>query len=506
MMKILIVEDEARIREGIVKLLSRAGSGFEVAGEAENGRDGLRMLLSVQPDVVITDIRMPDMDGLEMLTEMVKAGLRTKAIVLSAYSEFEYARTAMRLGVTEYLLKPVAYNEFMQALDNVMYQIEKEKQEKPEQVGTAEQIFYSILSGKLTADKETEEYLENRYRIRSDEKMILLPVYIGEDGNMQEIRRYFRHVFSTYRNMEYYILDSSFRNSLTVVLRKYENRKDLKRWVQQQILVDSPRKIAVGWIEVDGLNKLGEGFSQIYPYLDWNISLNNKVLICYPEIRDVQTASCIYPIDLEAQMKGAICEGDEAKERILMKRFHDTFRDGKIYVPQEIKESYVRFLWNIIAIAKDVGKLLPQQISQQDLLNRIMNAKLEDELLEASGFVLDEMSKVQETDNITHLTVKRMKSIIHEFYQTGITLDEISRKLDMTPEYLGTLFHREVGMTFSSYLKAYRIAKARELLAGSNLKLYEIAERVGYTDTKYFSRIYKEITGQLPTEYRKSVK
>ncbi len=505
-MKILIVEDEVRIREGIVKLLSRAGSGYEVVGEAGNGLDGLRMVKDLRPEVVITDIRMPDMDGLEMLTEMAGAGLRTKAIVLSAYSEFEYARTAMRLGVTEYLLKPIAYNEFMQALENVSFQIEKEKQEKPEQVGTAEQIFYSIISGKMTADRETEEYLLNRYHIRADERMILLTAYLGENGDTKETQRYFRHVFSAYQGLDYYILESSYRNSLTVILRGYENAKDLERWVQQQILLQSPRKIAVGWVEAAGLNLLGEAFSLVYPYLDWNISLNNEVLICYPGIRNVQTASCIYPIDLEARMKAAICAGDEEKEKALMREFHDTFRDGKVYAPKEIKESYVRFLWNIIVIAKDVGKLDAQQIDQQTLLYRIMNAKLVEELLDASSFVLGEMAKAEESDNITHLTVKRIKSIIHEFYQTGITLDEISRKLDMTPEYLGTLFHREVGMTFSSYVKSYRISKARELLVGTNLRLYEIAEQVGYSDTKYFSRIFKEITGQLPTEYRKSAK
>ena len=196
------------------------------------------------------------------------------------------------------------------------------------------------------------------------------------------------------------------------------------------------------------------------------------------------------------------------KEQELMKAFHASFCDGRIYAPKEIKESYVRFLWNIIAIAKEVGRIRAAQIDQQELLSRIMNAKLRDELLDASELVLQELLSPQDTQNAgaTHLTVKKMKSMIHEFYQTGIMLDEISRKLDMTPEYLGTLFHRETGITFSTYVKNYRIAKAKELLAGTNLKLYEIAEKVGYSDSKYFSRIFKEITGQLPTDYRKSMK
>ena len=321
----------------------------------------------------------------------------------------------------------------------------------------------------------------------------------------EEARRYFRHIFSSYEGVHYYILDMVYRNTVTVVLRGYGNQKDLRRWVQQQILQDSPRKIAAGWIEVGSLNELAEGLSHLYPYLDWNISMNHKVLICYPEIRNVQTASCNYPIDLETRMKAAVCADDRVKEQELMDAFHASFCDGRIYAPKEIKESYVRFLWSILSIAKEVGKVSMQQIDQQELLNRIMNAKLRDELTDASSTLMEELLRTRDTDT-THLTVKKMKSLIHEFYQSGIMLDEISRKLDMTPEYLGTLFHRETGTTFSAYVKAYRISKAKELLAGTNLKLYEISERVGYSDPKYFSRIFKEITGQLPTEYRKSVK
>lgn len=96
--------------------------------------------------------------------------------------------------------------------------------------------------------------------------------------------------------------------------------------------------------------------------------------------------------------------------------------------------------------------------------------------------------------------------MIHEFYQSGITLEEIASKLNITPEYLGTQFHKEMGVNFSTYMKNYRISKAKELLCGTQLKLYEIAEKVGYSDPKYFSKVFKETTGQLPAEYRKTFK
>ena len=137
-MRVVVVEDEIRIREGIQGLLEMMGADYEFAGCAENGILGLQLIQKEKPDIVITDIRMPEMSGLEMLQEMQAQGISAKIIVLSAYSEFEYARQAMRLGVTEYLLKPISVDEFSKAMNHMKTQIEKEKSVEPRSFGTLE--------------------------------------------------------------------------------------------------------------------------------------------------------------------------------------------------------------------------------------------------------------------------------------------------------------------------------------------------------------------------------
>lgn len=507
-MKVLIVEDEIRIREGIEKLLSKLNDEFEIAGEAENGETGLRLLQELKADIVITDIKMPGMDGLEMLTRMTEQQINAKAIVLSAYSEFEYARQAMKLGVTEYLLKPIAYNEFAQALENVKLQVEKDRQEKPSQIGTIEQIFQFLISDRIEIDAEILEYLKNNYQIQEQQSFVIICVYLGSNYETvwERVKQYFQHALSRYAGLSWCITESAYRNSLIIVLYHYENAHDLERWMQYQILNHSEDRMSVGWIEVSGIGNLKEGFNRLYPYMDWNISLDNEVMISYPKITNIQTVSCIYPIELETRMKVAICAYDWDKVHGIMKEFHESFQDGKVYVPKEIKECYVRFLWAMIAMAKEIGCLDKKELEQQELLRMIMNARIREELISASDFLIHSIRPERTEADVIHLTVKRVKSMIHEFYQSGITLEEIGSKLNITPEYLGTLFHREMGVTFSTYMKNYRIGKAKELLCGTQMKLYEIAERVGYSDPKYFSKVFKEVTGQLPTEYRKTYK
>lgn len=187
--------------------------------------------------------------------------------------------------------------------------------------------------------------------------------------------------------------------------------------------------------------------------------------------------------------------------------FFRYFSSGKLYTPKDIKECYIRFLWAVINITKEINMLDYVNLNQQEILDKIMGAKTAQELEKTMEHLLEQISPVEEQeDNTDHLTVRRMKSMIHEFYQSGITLDEIAQRLNVTPEYLSMQFHKEVGETYSSYLRNYRISKAKELLVGTQMKQYEIARQVGYSDSKYFGKVFRECTGYSPAAYRKTQK
>lgn len=257
-------------------------------------------------------------------------------------------------------------------------------------------------------------------------------------------------------------------------------------------------------VEVIGAKAVREGYQTLLPYMDWNIVLGDDVLISYPKIADVQTEICIYPVELENQIKAAVCAGEEARIFEIAKRFQEYFLNGKIYLPKEIKESCVRFQWAILNIAKEVGCIDYQKVDQKTLLDSIMGAKTGEELHKSFDGLFEHMHMPGKEMGMLSLAVKKAQSMIHEFYADGITLNEIADRLNLTQEYLGSQFHKEVGENFSTYIRNYRLSKAKELLIGTQMKQYEIAEKVGYADAKYFARVFRECVGMSPAEYRKS--
>ncbi len=159
-MRIVVVEDEIRIREGICKLVKKISPMHRVVGTAESGEEGLRLIVQEKPELVITDVKMPKMDGLEMLRELKQAGIHTKVIILSAYSEFAYAKQAMLLDVKEYLLKPINIVELKAALERIEEQYRFELQENKNTVKSLPYLCTGIILGTLDVRPEIEHILK----------------------------------------------------------------------------------------------------------------------------------------------------------------------------------------------------------------------------------------------------------------------------------------------------------------------------------------------------------
>lgn len=482
-MKIIIVEDEVRIREGVHRLLTKMNDNYDVIGEAENGLEGLKLIRENMPDLVIADVRMPIMDGLEMIKKLKEDKIRCKFIILSAYSEFQYAQEAVKLGVSEYLLKPVSVGAFTQTLKNIEEQFDREKKTDLDSIGSIQSVFSGLLFDSLRADKNIRDYLETKFNINDEIHIVEISVYLGKnyESEQEKAKKELIGIIEERGGFSYCVLEVPKERMLLILIYGYEGFQNLERWFQNRILRHERTgkfHMYYGWIEVIGMKNIREGFQVLLKYQEWNLVLGGEVIISYPKITKVQTVPCSYPIEIENKLKISLCEFDMKQTEKLFHQFENHFRDGKIYDPREVKESFVRFIWSIIGIANEIDAIDYKGLEQQKILENIMGAISYSELIDILGDLIENlrMSAIDKKVGMS-LPVKRTQSIIHEFYQSGITLDEIASKLNITPEYLGT-----------------------------QLKLYEIAQLVGYTDAKYFSRVFRECTGQLPAEYRKTYK
>lgn len=508
-MRAVVVEDEILIREGLCKLMSKMFPDIHIEGVAGNGQEGLEYIKEYQPDLVITDIKMPVMDGLAMLGKVQETGLFPKVIVLTAYSEFEYAKQAVKLGVCDYIIKPVVVQEFVQTIRKIQNLYEQELKRTPETMGSLEHIVSGLLYGVSAMDGKMLDFLSKKYSIDEQTPLIELLVYMGESFETgREKKRQEMSRIMEQKGIRYCLADMEYDKAIVTLIYGYSSRQEIERWYQNQILFQKrdewERHISYGMVEVIGAKAVREGYQTLLPYMDWNIVLGDDVLISYPKIADVQTEICIYPVELENQIKAAVCAGEEARIFEIAKRFQEYFLNGKIYLPKEIKESCVRFQWAILNIAKEVGCIDYQKVDQKTLLDRIMGAKTGEELHKSFDGLFEHMHMPDKETGVLSLAVKKAQSMIHEFYADGITLNEIADRLNLTQEYLGSQFHKEVGENFSTYIRNYRLSKAKELLIGTQMKQYEIAEKVGYADAKYFARVFKECVGMSPAEYRKS--
>ena len=420
-MKIVIVEDEIRIREGLMKLLERIDQNYQVVGEAENGKAGLELILESKPDLVITDVQMPIMDGLEMLRCLQEKQPLPKVIILSAYSEFSYAQQAIKLGVSEYLIKPIMVNELTQALRMVEQQLKtkgKKKEELPE-LDTLGELLTGFQVGRLKYSEALESYVRSKFSVEIQGNYIMILAYLG-DHYEEERKRTIPALTALLKDTiskKCQILDFLvFKSCLFIFPCEGEEAVLVKRF-QKTILtrICNDSMASFGWIRFTGLSQLAESAATLQGCMDWCIPLGNGVIIHYPRIKQLQTSPLSYPVDIENQMKTAICMANPTKLQETFRDFQSYFRKGALYDPKKIKESYLRFIWSVINVAKELDLSVYSSLEQQPFIERIMRAVTEKELESIMREILTLLPLEISNDekNQMRLIVRKAKGLIH---------------------------------------------------------------------------------------------
>ena len=513
-MRVVIVEDEDIIRNGLSKLVCKINNDIEVVATVNNGSDGVEIIDRTRPDLVITDIKMPKLDGLGMLSELKARGVNHKTIILSAYSEFKHAQQAIKLGVSEYILKPISVIDMTQALKNIEDQIvisNKLNDKENEKKLSLNDILKRIVFTQDINEFEINDLLKVKYNINYDKKIGVFVLYTSTymDEYIVNLKKKLKDIFKFNYDLECFIMENKEKKEIVILFFNIiDNYKVLESIIKKNFVNKEKENWVIGYGECNGIINLKSTFNSINEILEWNLSISNKDIVYLDKINDIYTLPIYYPTDIESELRNNICNMNfEEIKKGFSKFISHSKKD--LYNPKEIKNNLIRLLWAVINITKEVNNSEELNIDTQKLLTNLMLAKTWKEIEYTFNTLFKHISEnitINNEEREMSLLVKRAKSLAYEFYSQGITLEEISDKLNVTPEYLGTQFKKEVGESFSIYIKKYRINKAKKLLLSTSLKLYQISERVGYSDPKYFSKVFKESTNYLPLEYRKLYK
>ena len=312
-------------------------------------------------------------------------------------------------------------------------------------------------------------------------------------------------IFNQKQDFCAYAIEMRGRQSFVVLFYHMENEQETYRYLEQTIvpmICNTARgRVICTWAVSDGFENMHEAVRELDHAAEWNLILKKGTLICKEKIQEIKLHSYKYPLHLEIEAKEALMNKD-------LKRFKEIFSRYQAYcrelpcTPQEAKEGCTHIALVLIQMAAEAGALQAQRKGQA-FLQGISRANGWTDVEEKADEFFEYLTSKEECHNNISLLVQKALENIREYYDQGITLEEIAEKLHVTEEYLSTQFRKETGRTFTETIRGYRLEHVKKLLTVTNWKLTKIAEMVGYTDPKYMSRVFKEETGMLPLEYRK---
>lgn len=511
----LIVDDEPIICQGIRYTIPWDSLGIEVVGEAYSGEEALPLAVDREVDLVLTDIRMKGMDGLR-LTELLKEALpQVVVIIISGYDDFEYARQAVRLGVTDYLLKPVDIDELVDLVSGIKDKLQKQSAQLRRQEREKFMVWLSDVVKGVSPSPEVvkslpelpgtpvfrviamqmNDYAEWRNRTTEDDRKVFRELWVDKVHNFlaeQEIMNISQYAHAN--------LQVTF-----CIGRQLDKKKIEGTLAALQASWQGPKPLYASVSDpFDSLDQAVEVCRATVDMLKYHV-LEEHSIIFSEDIkayanRRVPPVSCSA---LVQKMIPAFFQEDEAAvERIIDDLFRDfqsqefllgevmeVYDELKIMLARRLQESGVKGLEHSALKAPSIDLHINNSYV-------CLNARVKRDMAE----ILD-MLKLNSAGK-HYWVIEKAKSYIAEHNNSDLKASEVAAWLKITPSYFSLIFKQNTGRSFTDYLNQMRIDQAKQMLLETHDKVFEIANKVGYKEYKYFVSIFKAYTGMTPTEFR----
>lgn len=529
MYKIFLVDDEVVVRHGIRDCINWEQTDFVFSGEAPDGEFALPLILEIKPDILITDIKMPFMDGLE-LSQIIRKNMPwVKIIILSGHDEFGFAREAMRIGVTEYLLKPVTADDLLKSLEKVKALIIDEKKERE----NAEKIKKQLAdNAPLFKDKFLSELLLGLVPpvevIDNCEKLninIISKFYIVEIIELERTKKdvpdgEYTEVLQAETLVDNIVVKNSeiikFRRILgeIILIIKGDNAKSMEETaysLAQSLKYEVERKTScILGINIGGVRERIQGIMQSYKEAEeiknYRYLYGKRKILGINDIKsDMGSKKDFIKIYMNSPYDFLKC-GLKSDVRYFVNDYIDNLNDIEMKSPIYIHYLFMDVVINAVRFIDELGgeieKLIPWVANLESFVAGIDSIEKFGELTELTLNKILEFRDTRVEKKYDSIINKAKEYIQSNFSNSAISLNSVSSYVNVSPSHFSTIFSQEAGENFIEYLTKVRVKKAMELLKTTSLKSSEIAYSVGYNDPHYFCYIFKKAIGVTPKEYR----
>ncbi len=525
MYRLLLADDESDIREGLLEVVPFEEYGFTVVGQAENGLDALRLCEEQEPDLIVSDIRMPLMDGLTMLARAHKMLPTVRSIILSGYDEFEFARQAVSLHCMGYLLKPISAAEFTQALADARKKLDEDFARRRDLLRLQRHfeeglpvfrasLLTALLDGGLPPARALE--MAERYSLPLNETDLYVvalfrlsrpkgAAFAGGEPEllrvaaMDIVREQLPRESGCAFFYQSYIAVLLWPPGEDAAVRTYERLDGICRYIEHYL--DAAVRVGIGK-PCRGVGGLSECARQAGSALSQRGFYENRLLLfsdLAPGGASEPPADAILLRELDTALKKG-CAG-EARQKV--ERLLAACRDAR---PGEI--AYRAYLMEIFVALMRTGRDMSVNPVETggDSLERLLACPPPEEACELFGRLCDGFAEkiAQSRRTAGQQLIEAAQAYIQQHYaDPELTAEKLCRHLHVSPSYFSALFKRETGRNFPYYLTETRMRQAMTLLSGTDLKTASVAEAVGVPDPSYFSYVFKRIYGFSPSQVRR---
>lgn len=528
--KVILVDDEAEVIDMIEKKIHWNDLGFEVAGSATNGVKALELVEKLQPDVVLTDIKMPYMDGLELSRRLNREYPNIYIMLCTGFDEFEYAKEAVHLEIKEYMLKPVNATELSESLTNLKHTLDREREEKlnvkklndyfQEVLPKLQSNFFiSLIEGRVEK-KDYERFLQ-AYQVDMKGPLFGCVIFHTSENHVPEGMNPLLLSMSVEREIKQRLTDQwncrefiYMGNTLLILELDAEDKitqitdacDRFCRWAYR--IMGAVVTAGIGTV-CDSLYEISLSYERAREAVSYRVLYGTKRAINIGEIVPKEQIKPVQSEESRMQMLfRAIRIGDSAEiERAAhgeMEKLHKNTETMSQYnlATMEIVSGFFKFCTdNSLDFNKISGNMqnIYEKVSQMD------ESSLTAWIVQMSETISEKL-KCARNSSARRLIVEAQNIVKERYMEADISLDEVCAVLGVSNSYFSSVFKKEAGKSFISYLTDYRMDIAAEMILNTDEKSYTIAEKVGYLDANYFSYVFKKKFGVSPSKYRASVK